>query len=423
MNKIYNKLFDETYYKEILDNGLTVTIISKPDFLTTTACFATPYGSLNVNQKIDNIKKRYNPGIAHFLEHKLFENEGKDVLSQFSELGANVNAFTSYRETVYYFSKTGDDIETSLNLLLDFVQELDITFESVEKEKGIIIEELSMYLQNPDIQLVNETYKSLYSYYPLKFDIGGDADSIKKISKEELEDCYNLNYHPSNMQLVIVSPIDPEKLLNIIKNNQNKKNFLKQNRPIADNSIEPLEVFRKEHTLSMDVTKGKTCYAIKINPDFKDNLDAHKKELAVTMYLNCYFSPINPNYQKWLDENLINDFFGFEVSFNSEAANILFYMESDNKDVLKQLIDDELKNDLVNDEIIEQIKRRMLGASFKVFNDIEDFATGYIRDLINDVDYFEVINNIKNINATQIKSIFKSLDLSNYSIVHISKRK
>lgn len=420
MNKIYNKQLDETYYTEKLDNGLEVVIIYKPDFLSTAACFGTPYGSLNINQKFKDQPKHFNPGIAHFLEHKLFETEGKDIMNRYSEMGANVNAFTSYSETVYYFTKTDKDIDACLNLLLDFVQDLSVSEESVNKEKGIICEELSMYLQNPDNQLINESFKSLYKYYPLNKDIGGDATSVNAITKAELDECYNLNYHPSNMYLVITTPVDPEHVIDVIKSNQQSKNFTKQDRPVPDNEKEPIEVVRKDYEFNMDINKGKTCYAIKIKPDFKDNLDAHMKDLAVTMYLNCYFSPINPEYQRWMDEGIINDMFGFEVNFTSEAANILFYMESDDKDALKKLIDKELEKDLVTDELIEQLRRRLLGSSFKVLNDVEDFTIGYIRDILNGIDYFKEINNIINLKKGDIVSAFKALDLSNYSIVHIN---
>lgn len=420
MKKIYNEFFDETYYKEKLDNGLEVIIIHKPDYLSSTACFGTTYGSLNINQKYNGETKRYNPGIAHFLEHKLFEAEGKDIMNRFSELGANVNAFTSYDETVYYFSKAADNIDDCINLLLDFVQDLDISEKSVEKEKGIICEELSMYLQNPDNRLINESFKSLYKYYPLNQDIGGDAASVNRITKEELEDCYRLNYHPSSMHFVVVTPISPNHILEVIKANQAKKNIAYQAKPLSDNQKEPKEVNREQYEFEMDVKKGKSCYAIKIEPNFIDNLDAHKKDLAVNIYLNCYFSSLNPDYQKWIDEGIINDMFGYDVSFSDEYANILFYMETDDKEALKKLIDEELKKDLATDELVEQLKRRLLGSSYRVLNNVEDFAIGYTRDILNDIDFFKEINNIKDLTKDEIISIFKGLDLSNYSLVHIS---
>ena len=225
MNKIYNTFFDETYYTDKLPNGLEVIIFHKPDFLTTACAFGTRYGALDINQRFNNKDYHFSPGIAHFLEHKLFECEEKDIFASFSNLGCNVNAFTSYTETVYYFNTTNSDIKEPLNLLMDFVQDLSITKESVEKEKGIIIQELSMYLQNADNRLIDETYKSLYHEHPLKYDIGGDKYTVSGITKEELEECYSFNYHPSNMALVVVSPLDPSMIFNIIKDNQAKKNF------------------------------------------------------------------------------------------------------------------------------------------------------------------------------------------------------
>lgn len=420
MNKIYNERFDETYYTETLANGLQVTIIHKPDFLTTTACFATPYGSLGINQKFNGENKNYNPGIAHFIEHKLFEAEGKDIMNRFSELGANVNAFTSYTETVYFFTKTADNVDDCLNLLLDFVQDLDITEESVEKEKGIIVEEVSMYLQDPNTQLINESFKSMYLNYPFNKDIGGDKQSVNRITKAELEDCYSINYHPSNMHFVVISPIDPEHIIDVIKTNQNAKNFTAQDRPVSNNDPEPKEVVRKEYELEMDVNKGKSSYAIKIEPHFNDNQEAHKTDVATTLYLSCYFTSLNPNYQKWMDEGIINDMFGFETYFTKEAAYIIFYMESDDKEALKKLVDNELSKDLVTSEKIEQLRKRLIGSSYKVFNDIEDYATGYTRDIVNGIDYFKEINSIVNMKKDEIVSIFKGLDLSNYSLVHIS---
>ena len=220
MKKIHNDFFDEDFYIEKLDNGLEVVIFNKKDFLTTACAFATSYGALNTDEVLDGKEYHFHPGVAHFLEHKLFESEDKNIFEEFSNMGCNVNAFTSYHETVYYFSTTNKEIEEPLNLLLDFVQKLDITDENVEKEKGIICQELAMYMQNPDSRLLQETYRSLYHNYPLKYDIGGDDASVNAISKDELDLCYKINYHPNNMVLLIVSPLDVNYLMDIVKENQ-----------------------------------------------------------------------------------------------------------------------------------------------------------------------------------------------------------
>ena len=160
MKKHYNERYDETYFEETLDNGLRVVIWYKPNFQNSQFLFATPYGALDFKQKdaLGNVIE-FPSGIAHFLEHKMFESKQGDVMELFSQLGANVNAFTSYNETVYYFSTTNKEVKQELNFLLDFVQSLEITEASVEKEKGIIIQELNMYLQMPDSRLLFESFK------------------------------------------------------------------------------------------------------------------------------------------------------------------------------------------------------------------------------------------------------------------------
>lgn len=420
MNKIYDEFFDETYYVEKLDNGLDVIIFHKPDYSVTTACFGTPYGALNIHQLFNDKKYDYNPGIAHFLEHKLFEAEGKDILNRFSSLGANVNAFTSYKETVYYFSKSDEDIEECLNLLMDFVQDLDISDKSVEKEKGIICEELSMYKQNPDNELINETYKSMFKYYPLNNDIGGTKDSVNRITKAELEECYNINYHPSNMALLVATPLSPEYIFNIIKTNQNKKRFVKQSRPADNNIAEPTEVVRKIHNFKMSINAPKTCYAIKLKPHFSDNLDALIQEKAMKIYLSSYFSKINPTYQEWLDNGIINDYFDFDVDFDLNYAYIIFYGEMNDTDAFKQLIDNELKKELFSIDILNQVKRSMIGSSFRIFSDVEGFACGYIRSYLEGVDYLKHIHDLMDLKYEDVLKIYKSFDYSNYSLIHIT---
>lgn len=419
MKKIYNQFFDETYYTDTLDNGLKVIIFHKPDFLMTTCAFGTPFGALNTDQIVDGKEYHFNPGIAHFLEHKIFESEEKDIFATFSKMGCNVNAFTSYRETVYYFTTTNKDVKEPLNLLLDFVQNLDITDKTVEKEKGIICQELAMYMQNADSRILQEGYKSMYKNYPLKYDIGGDDKTVNKITKKELDLCYKLNYHPSNMILVISTPLDPSGIIEIVKTNQANKTFNSYHNPINIPFNEPSEVTRKEYSFDMDVNKPKHLYAIKLKPDFKDAKDVALKEYCMNIYLKAYFSPINPEYQRWLDEGIINDFFGYEVDFDLEYAYILFYCESE-VDNLKKLIDDALKKDLFNEEVLTQVKRRYIGGAFDAFNDIEGITIGYIRDLLNGQDYFEVIHILMDITKDDVIKTFRSFDYSNYALIHIT---
>ena len=418
MKKIHNDFFDEDFYIEKLDNGLEVVIFNKKDFLTTACAFATSYGALNTDEVLDDKEYHFHPGVAHFLEHKLFESEDKNIFEEFSNMGCNVNAFTSYHETVYYFSTTNKEIKEPLNLLLDFVQKLDITDENVEKEKGIICQELAMYMQNPDSRLLQETYRSLYHNYPLKYDIGGDETSVNAISKDELDLCYKINYHPNNMVLLIVSPLDVNYLMDIVKENQSKKHFDKQKDVKTLMIDEDDSVVRKEFSFEMDINKPKHVYALKLKPNFKDSDDIVYKQWCLDLYLKAYFSSINKDYQEWLNKGLINDYFGYEVDFDKDYAYILFYNESE-EDNIKELVDNELKKDLITEEILTSIKRRYIGNSFDTLNDVESFDTGYVRDYVNGIDYFKSIEILTHISLDDLKAVFKGFDYSNYALIHI----
>lgn len=418
MKKIHNDFFDEDFYIEKLDNGLEVVIFNKKDFLTTACAFATSYGALDTDEVLDGKEYHFHPGVAHFLEHKLFESEDKNIFEEFSNMGCNVNAFTSYHETVYYFSTTNKEIKEPLNLLLDFVQKLDITDENVEKEKGIICQELAMYMQNPDSRLLQETYRSLYHNYPLKYDIGGDDESVNAISKDELDLCYKINYHPNNMVLLIVSPLDVNYLMDIVKENQSKKHFDKQKDVKTLLIDEDDSVVRKEFSFEMDINKPKHVYALKLKPNFKDSDDIVYKQWCLDLYLKAYFSSINKDYQEWLNKGLINDYFGYEVDFDKDYAYILFYNESE-EDNIKELVDNELKKDLITEEILTSIKRRYIGNSFDTLNDVESFDTGYVRDYVNGIDYFKSIEILTHISLDDLKAVFKGFDYSNYALIHI----
>ena len=418
MKKIHNDFFDEDFYIEKLDNGLEVVIFNKKDFLTTACAFATSYGALDTDEVLDGKEYHFHPGVAHFLEHKLFESEDKNIFEEFSNMGCNVNAFTSYHETVYYFSTTNKEIKEPLNLLLDFVQKLDITDENVEKEKGIICQELAMYMQNPDSRLLQETYRSLYHNYPLKYDIGGDETSVNAISKDELDLCYKINYHPNNMVLLIVSPLDVNYLMDIVKDNQSKKHFDVQKDVKTLLIDEDDSVVRKEFSFEMDINKPKHVYALKLKPNFKDNDDIVYKQWCLDLYLKAYFSSINKDYQEWLNKGLINDYFGYEVDFDKDYAYILFYNESE-EDNIKELVDNELKKDLITEEILTSIKRRYIGNSFDTLNDVESFDTGYVRDYVNGIDYFKSIEILTHISLDDLKAVFKGFDYSNYALIHI----
>src|SRR5699024_4753107 len=215
MKHNYYQQIEEDIYSEILPNGLRVYILPKKEMAKTFSIFTTNYGSIDqsfvpLNEKdITHVPD----GIAHFLEHKLFEKEDRDVFQDFSKQGASANAFTSFTKTAYLFSATSN-IQKNLETLIDFVQDPYFSEESVEKEKGIIAQEIKMYDDQPDWRAFFGTIKSLYHHHPVQIDIAGTVESIHKITKDDLYTCYHTFYHPSNMTLFVAGNVDPEETIN-----------------------------------------------------------------------------------------------------------------------------------------------------------------------------------------------------------------
>lgn len=419
-----NKLHEE-YYSQQLANGLQLIVFQKPEFVTTTAVFATPYGAFDFRQLTEeNQEVTFPAGIAHFLEHKMFESDGKDVMAEFSAMGANVNAFTSYTETAYYFSTSAPDIAKPLNLLLDFVQKLDLTTESVEKEKGIIAEELNMYLQMPDSRLLYETFKNIYHLHPLSVDIGGSVESVYQISKEDLEYCHQLNYDPSRMILVVAGPHSAEEILAIVEKNQSAKTFTQVSKVRKYPYNEPKTCSRSFHEIKMAVNQKKVSVAFKLNLDVKYIMKRYRWEWALRYLLDAHFSPTAPQFQDWLDKKVINDYFGYEVGIGEDYGFLMFYGEHDDAEVFKQFITHELqqiKNNLIAAEVLQRFQRRYYGHSVMLLNQTEEICFSYVRNVFAGLDFFPALEVVADISVGELEEIYSLIDLDNSTVLVIDK--
>lgn len=425
MREVINERFGERYIEETLENGLHVVLWQKPEYEKSYFMMATPLGALDVEQideKGNHIK--YPAGIAHFLEHKMFEDEHFDVMEQFSAMGANVNAFTSYQETCYYFS-TSKDIEKPLTLLLDFVQKLSITEASVEKEKGIIIQELHMYKQMSDTSLLMELFTSLFVEHPMRFDIGGDDESVLSITKEQLEKCYQSNYHPQRMLLVGVTSKDVYQVLDLIRENQSKKQFPKIDFVKRDVKVEPTHVSRKEYTFEMDVTIPKHAIAYKLK-GIEDVVKRKKYEWAIALALDAMFTTLNSDYQKWMDDGIINDYFSYEVDFGDDYGFIMLYGETNKEKEFFDLVKShmkQLKEQVISEKLLEQLKRRYYGMLVRSLNRFDEIAVAFMRSYFSGIDFFASLDLISTITKDDISKILSELDLEQMACVHLVPKK
>lgn len=424
MIKKINKEFDEIYYEDTLDNGLKVVVFHKPLFKTSSCVFATKYGSLDLNQIDENNQMINTPsGAAHFLEHKLFEDEDSDVMTKFCTMGCNVNAFTSYQETCYYFETSNENIDEPLNLLLDFVQNLNISEKSVEKEKPIIEQELKMYLSMCDQRIILETFKSLFKKHPIRNDIGGTSESVYATSVADLQKAYKLNYHPANMMLIIVSPIDPMHLISIIKTNQSNKVFdraLKLERYIEKEDEKVNEVYKE---LEMDVEISRVSVGVKLQI-MEDNIyDIVKKDWIIRFIFESYFSSINKDYQKWIDNHDISPLFYCDNDYTKDYGAIVFIDETNDHDKFFEFVNgqlDNLKNITIDAKAIEQMKNRNFGILMKSFNKPDSIAITHFRCYENNMNAFELLKIIQSITLEDCKQVLNDLDLSNrcYVVIH-----
>lgn len=245
----------ETVYQAQLDNGMDVFLLPKKEVSKTFGIFMTNYGSIDrtfvpINEKSEITVP---DGIAHFLEHKLFEKEDRDVFAEFLSQGASPNAFTSFTKTAYLFSTT-KLVEENVESLLDFVQEPFFSDESVEKEKGIIGQEIKMYDDQPDWRAYMGTVKNMFQQHPVNIDIAGTIDSIDAITKEDLYTCYHTFYHPSNMSLFVIGNFDHESVFEVIQQNQTKKTFSEIQEIIRQLPNEPATVATKESVIQLPVS-------------------------------------------------------------------------------------------------------------------------------------------------------------------------
>ncbi len=211
MNKKQYPRLGESLYTERLSNGLTVAVVPRPGFTRSRAYFVTDYGSIHTGFRLEGQEYSSPAGVAHYLEHKLFELPGRDVTAEFAALGAHVNAFTSYDMTAYYFGCTANFYE-SLRLLLEFVSTPYFPEESVIREQGIIDQEIGMNADAPDSRVFEELMRSMYQRHPIRVPILGTSDSIREITPQVLHDCHRAFYAPGNMILCVVGDVDPDQI-------------------------------------------------------------------------------------------------------------------------------------------------------------------------------------------------------------------
>jgi len=424
---------NEKVYFEHLENGLDVILIPKKGATNYYAMYATHFGSLNYKFKApgDEEITTVPDGVAHFLEHKLFEEEdGINALDKLSKIGANANAYTTFNHTAYLFS-CNDRFDEAFDILLNFVQSPYLTEENVEKEKGIIGQEINMYDDDPEWQVF---FNLLYAMYGDKHavtkDIAGTIDTIAEITPEVLYKCYNTFYDPSNMVICVAGDIDVENVLEKIKASvkhiAEKPQIERYYGEISE------KVFKEKIEKQMDVSMPMAILGFKDTANHKlrnagykeDNSDLVMKNVAMEILLAMIAGESSDLYEDLYNSGLLNKQIGADYTFEEDYAYSAFSFESNNVDEVVNRVKNkinQLKETGLNEQDLERTKKMLYGEYVKVFNDSTNTARVFTSDYFKGINSFAYVDAYKEITKEYVEEVLNQhFDFENMvlSVVH-----
>lgn len=410
-----DRIGDKYFYIEH-KSGLKVFVYPKEGYSSTYAIIGTKYGSINTKFKLcgkDEIVS-VPDGIAHYLEHKLFESEDGDAFAKYAKTGACANAYTSFDTTCYLFSCT-EKFEESLKILLDFVQSPYFTDETVEKERGIIGQEIKMYDDDPAWRVMFNLLGAMYHKHPVKVDIAGTIESISKINPENLYECYNGFYNPANMVLCVAGNVNPDDVFKIV------------DEMVKPSDCKVPECVFPEEPYNVVTDRVEQHFEIAI-PTFQlgfkemvKNGRATDEQLAQTdIILYSLASKSSKLYKKLMDENLINESFGYEYFEGEGYAAVILSGESKNPDKAAKIIKDaveELHRNGLSKEDFERAKKLVYGRNIAMLNSAENISNAMLNLAFSDRELFHAIECIANTTIEQVNDRLKQqLDNKNSSL-------
>lgn len=418
--EIRNERSGERYYKGKHETGLTIYVYPKEGYHSTYAIFGTKYGSVNMTFQTEKDEEPVTvpAGIAHYLEHKLFESEDGDAFAKYAKTGASANAYTSFDVTCYLFSCT-EKMKESLKILLDFVQAPYFTEQTVQKEQGIIGQEIRMYDDSADWRVMFNLLEAMYHNHPVKIDIAGTVESIAKITADTLYQCYNTFYNLSNMALCVAGNVSPEDVEEVANE------CLKQKEPVRVQSFfpdEPRGVVKERVEQQFEIAVP--MFQLGFKEEAPGDRRVTDKELAETdILLEVLSSKSSPLYQKLMDEQLINTAsFGYEYFEGPGYASIIFSGESRDPDRAAALIReaaDKLHKDGIDEEAFRRSKKAVYGRTLSMLNSAENIANAIVQFAFSERELYSYLDAV--VSATP-QSVAKRLEnelLTEYSALSV----
>ena len=420
MKIIENDKVKEKVYIEKLDNGLTVMIIPKKNIRKKYIICGPNFGSID-NEFIipGNTESTKLPdGVAHFLEHKMFEQRtGINSLDTLTAIGVNANAYTTNDHTAYLYEAT-DNFYEALDEYMDYIQNPYYTDENVEKEKGIIAQEINMYEDYPEWQVYLNAMKCMYKEMPVRLDIAGTVQSISGITKEMLYDSYNNFYTPSNMAMCICGDFDPEEILEEIK----KRITIKENKeaPTRIYPNEPDEIYEKEKEVNMELSNP--MFAIGFKDKIEDNMV--RKHIAVQTIANTLFGESSKLYKELTDKNILLGTLDAEYEFTKKYAHILISGQSRNPreviDRVNKEIENAVKNGLNKEDFLRN-KKKLYGDFITEYNSVENTARMFLSDYFKGINSFDYLEEYNSVTVEYAENILREVFNMNKEVISIVK--
>lgn len=398
----------ETIYSEVLENGLAVFVMPKRDYVKTFAAFATRYGGSDTRFKLGDGFVETPEGIAHFLEHKMFDMpDGSDAMTALSALGASPNAFTGPDSTCYIFSCT-DNLEQSLRVLLNYVTTPYFTDASVAKEQGIIGQEIRMCEDSPSHVVYENLLKAMYAEHPVRISVPGTVESIAKITPQTLYDCHKVFYNPSNMVLAVAGRVDPEA---VVKAAREVVTADAGDVPVRDTGFNEGPFVSERRTVrEMDVAIPNYMIGVKLDPDPAGGEALLRQNLLAELAMDYLAGPSSPLYIRLYEQGVINDSFGFGVGDEAGALMAYISAEGDNgEDVAAELVKEAATfADSGGDaDYFDRLKKSAMGGTLRMLNSPESccmlMVNGYFYgyeamselDVINSFSVADVLGFLK----------------------------
>lgn len=423
MQIIENDKIKEKLYIKKLENGLTIMFKPKKGTMKKYIIFGTNYGSIDNKFVLPEENKEIEVpnGVAHYLEHKLFEQEnGTNSLDVLTALGVNANAYTTNDHTAYLFEATENFYE-ALDELMDYVQHPYFTDENVEKERGIIGQEIMMYDDTPEWKVYLNTLKCMYKDNPINIDITGTKETIAKITKETLYNCYNTFYHPSNMAIVVCGDFEKDEIFAEIEKRllKNKKNQTEIKRIYPEEQKEIVQNYIEE---KMEVSIPLFNIGIKDDVNGLTSKDMIKRHISIQILLSLLIGKSSKLYNKLYEENLLQSEPSMDYEFSKNYGFILIQGQSDNPQKVKEMLITEIqkmKTEGINEEDFKRIKKMIYAVYVKSFNSVDGISTGLIMNFFKGINSFDYIEEFSSLSLQDAEKFLKEVFIEDKMVLSV----